>query len=116
MRIKYLTEDGHIALLECEHCRVTRVLDGDIREEEFHNKTLPAMTCYSCGKTRAGISERDALATRVAELEAALPESDKLELIALWFDKQDAMNGNTNSEVQVALRRWAAKAREALKT
>lgn len=62
------------------------------------------------------------LEKRCRELEAenerlreALPDPERLEMIALWFDKQDARNGNPVSEVQLTLRRWATNARAALR-
>jgi hypothetical protein len=46
------------------------------------------------------------------ELVAALPDPDKLEILAQHFDLQDLIDGCNKSEVQDELRRWATSARE----
>ena len=53
-----------------------------------------------------------ALRTRVARLEDALPDPDKLEILARWFDMM--YPSDTNPEVQTDLREWAKKIRNAL--
>ena len=57
-------------------------------------------------------TERDALRARVAELEKALPDPDKLEILARWFDMK--YPSDDNPEVQTDLREWAKKIRRAL--
>lgn len=57
-------------------------------------------------------TENDALRARVARLEEALPDPDKLEILAKWFDMQ--YPSDTNPEVQTDLREWAKKIRNAL--
>lgn len=42
---------------------------------------------------------------------AALPDAEKLDILAEWVDLKDAESGSTSTEVQHALREWAAKAR-----
>ena len=52
------------------------------------------------------------LHARVARLEEALPDPDKLEILARWFDWN--FEDDQNPEVQDDLRKWAKKIRRAL--
>ena len=52
------------------------------------------------------------LLARVARLEEALPDPDKLEILARWFDMK--YPSDANPEVQTDLREWAKKIRRAL--
>ena len=54
----------------------------------------------------------DNLRARVARLEEALPDPDKLEILAKWFDMK--YPSDANPEVQTDLREWAKKIRRAL--
>ena len=47
---------------------------------------------------------------QIATLRAALPSPEKLRRLADWFDLYDKRQGNTGSDVQMDLRRWAALA------
>ena len=49
------------------------------------------------------------LHARVARLEEALPDPDKLEILARWFDMR--YQADVNPEVQTDLREWAKKIR-----
>ena len=51
------------------------------------------------------------LRARVAWLEDALPDPDKLEILARWFDMK--YPSDANPEVQTDLREWAKKIRRA---
>ena len=42
------------AILECEHCEATQPLDSGYSDWNYYNNVLPAITCQSCGKNRAG--------------------------------------------------------------
>lgn len=53
-----------------------------------------------------------ALRARVVRLEEALPDPDKLEILARWFDMK--YPSDANPEVQTDLREWAKKIRRAL--
>lgn len=40
--------------MECEHCgHVGRITTG-YHDDFYHNRVIPAMSCSSCGKNRAG--------------------------------------------------------------
>jgi len=56
--------------------------------------------------------EVELLRARVERLEEALPDPDKLEILARWFDMQ--YPADTNPEVQTDLREWAKKIRNVL--
>jgi hypothetical protein len=51
---------------------------------------------------------------RIQALEAALPDPAKLDLLADWFDQDDANKGRGGVEVQGDLRRWARGIRNVL--
>jgi len=55
----------------------------------------------------AGTEENKTLRARVARLEDALPDPNKLEILARWVDMQ--YPADTNPEVQNDLREWAKK-------
>lgn len=42
------------ATMECEHCPSTQELRSGYDDAHYHNRVIPAMTCKSCGKNRAG--------------------------------------------------------------
>ena len=48
------------------------------------------------------------------ELISALPDPDKLELLADFFDRYDSLIGHINNDVQTDLRTWANKIRTVL--
>lgn len=51
----------------------------------------------------------------IGRLREALPDPAKLEMLADWFDLDDANRGRTEcTEVQSDLRKWAQSARSAL--
>jgi len=61
---------------------------------------------------RTAIDKSDEL---IAEIVTAMPDPQKLELLADWFDKYDDSVGpydGQTREVQSELRRWAGKFRE----
>lgn len=66
-----------------------------------HHGTREEETCPDCTE-------------EIVQLRAALPDPDKLELIALHFDMRDRIEGNTQTEVQDDLREWAQAARKIL--
>ena len=53
---KYLDSMGNdfSAIMECEHCGKTHKLTTGYDDGYYHRKVIPAMTCKSCGKNRAG--------------------------------------------------------------
>ena len=57
-------------------------------------------------------TENALLRSRVARLEEALPDQNKLELLAIWIDLN--FEDDPNPEVQNDLREWARKIRRAL--
>ena len=61
---------------------------------------------------RTGAEEIETLRSRVARLEEALPDPDKLEMLARWFDIRHP--ADASPEVQIDLRKWAKKIRCAL--
>lgn len=55
------------------------------------------------------------LIATVRQLREALPDPEKMEMLADWFDCDDNERGDYSStEVQDDLRKWAAQARKAL--
>lgn len=58
------------------------------------------------------LEEEGVVSKQITQLEEALPDPDKLELLAFWFDRHDAATGNSGTEVQDDLREWARKIRE----
>ena len=48
-------------------------------------------------------------------VQGALPDPNGLELLADWFDSQQAANNWNGTEVQDDLRRWAENSRQALR-
>lgn len=57
MKIKrYLSEHGgdFSALMVCEHCGHESKLTTGYHDHHYHGRVIPAMTCGSCGKNRAG--------------------------------------------------------------
>lgn len=42
------------AIMACEHCDHIGKLTGGYHDDRYHNKVIPAMSCKSCGKNRAG--------------------------------------------------------------
>lgn len=56
--------------------------------------------------------ENKSLRASVARMEEALPDPDKLEILARWFDMK--YPSDANPEVQTDLREWAKKIRRAL--
>lgn len=58
MRIKLITfqmGNDFAAVMECEHCQATQKLSSGYNDSFYHQQVIPAMTCKSCGKNRAGI-------------------------------------------------------------
>jgi hypothetical protein len=45
------------AIMECEHCGGIQKLTTGYDDSYYHDKVIPAMTCQSCGKDRAGVCE-----------------------------------------------------------
>jgi hypothetical protein len=63
----------------------------------------------------SGEDEYVSLLAEVKRLRRALPEPEKLDLLADWLDRDDALKGRTSDpEVQRDLRRWARASCEAL--
>ena len=56
--------------------------------------------------------EVDALRAKVARYEEALPDPEKLDMLAEWFDAR--YPNDPYPEVQIDLRMWAKNARKAL--
>ena len=57
MKIQKITfESGNDfkAVLECEHCGQTQPLGTGYHDNFYHTKVIPAITCKSCGRNRAG--------------------------------------------------------------
>lgn len=44
------------AIMECEHCSHEQKLSSGYDDDYYHSRVIPAMTCCSCGKNRAGIA------------------------------------------------------------
>lgn len=42
------------AIMECEHCSSTQRLGSGYNDGFYHERVIPAMTCNSCGRNRAG--------------------------------------------------------------
>lgn len=98
-------------------CREWRILDGDtvmlpsgmtfLAAAEEHN----GLAAYARYLSPATIL---ALVEEVAALRAALPDPDKLELLADYLDTKDREIGHTADEVQDDLRLWATNIRALL--
>lgn len=57
MRIKeYISVLGRdfSALLECEHCGEKQKITTGYNDAYYHHRVIPAITCRSCGRNRAG--------------------------------------------------------------
>ena len=57
MKIKQVTSqhrNDFYADMECEHCGHQDKRTPGYNDAHFHQKVIPAMTCRSCGKNRAG--------------------------------------------------------------
>ena len=53
------------------------------------------------------------IAKKIEELEEALPDPKKLELLSFWFDNEQSTRAKwTGTKVQEDLRRWAKKIKE----
>lgn len=54
--IKYTFEmrNDFSAKVQCEHCDHVQDLKYGYHDDNYHNRVLPAITCTSCGKNRAG--------------------------------------------------------------
>lgn len=42
------------AVFECEHCGSTQKITTGYDDAYYHQHVIPAMTCRSCGRNRAG--------------------------------------------------------------
>lgn len=60
------------------------------------------------------IAQLIAQAWTIPALRDALPNPEKLDLLAAWFDRHDGVLGLAEPDVQGDLRLWAKKARAAL--
>lgn len=91
---------------------------------DCHDATETWCPCGYTQRTAALDSLRAEAEAREAELaqvkaenerlRIALPDADKLDLLATWFDQDDARKGRTGSGVQRDLRDWATAARLAI--
>lgn len=45
-------------VLECEHCGKTERLTSGYHDTYYHTKVIPSIRCRSCGKDRAGETEK----------------------------------------------------------
>ena len=57
MEIKKVTfnmGNDFAAIMVCEHCESTQELNSGYNDDNYHCRVIPAMTCKSCGKNRAG--------------------------------------------------------------
>jgi len=54
---KILSQHGRdfTALIVCEHCATHAKLDTGYNDAYYHDHVLPAITCGTCGKNRAGV-------------------------------------------------------------
>lgn len=43
--------------MECEHCGYVGRIDTGYHDSYYHDRVIPAMSCSSCGKNRAGETE-----------------------------------------------------------
>jgi hypothetical protein len=63
---------------------------GTVESEEIHGKYYQSIACELRVKLAAAEQERDALATRVKELEAACTE------VMVWYDSDGSVGGLDN--------------------
>ena len=71
MKIQNITnEHGNdfSAIMECEHCGSIQKITSGYHDNYYHTRVIPAMTCKSCGKNRAGIVPKAANNTGMASV------------------------------------------------
>ena len=90
----------------CPKCRA--IVDSLYQSNSIHYH-------FRCGSIQFRLTGefRQSDTCRIAELKAALPDPDKLDLLADWLDLKDAQEGRDGVEIQLDLRRWARLVREA---
>lgn len=57
MRIKEITSQhgrDFSAVMECEHCGEKQKITTGYDDAYYHERVIPAITCRSCGRNRAG--------------------------------------------------------------
>jgi hypothetical protein len=55
-KIKSSYRNDFTADMECEHCGHVQNLSSGYSDDFYYSRVIPAMTCQSCGKNRAGES------------------------------------------------------------
>ena len=76
-------------------------------DENAHDYALGGVAAQEIMRLIGELAQKD---EQIAALQAALPDSKKLRLLADWFDVYDKRQGWTGNGVQDDLRRWAVLA------
>jgi hypothetical protein len=90
--------------------------ESEMYPEEAFTKLIEKHGIHHNGVLTLFLDEREQKDERIENLEAALPDPDKLELLAKWFDKEQREQAGrwVGVEVQDDIRAWAEGIRKAL--